>query len=251
MTEPNPLPPELIKVLRIAERVVVLTGAGVSAESGVTTFRDAQTGLCTNYRSEELASSEAYELHSKLVWDWYAWRRDLVTRAEPNAAHVTLLELEGLFPHFTLVTQNVDRLHQRAGSLSVTELHGSLFHYKCLRCDKPADVPEWRNRTDVPKCAYCGGPVRPDIVWFGESLPARNLALAQNAARHCDLFLSIGTSGVVYPAAGLPHLALEKGAFVVDINPNETELSGYVQCSLRGKASEVVPAIVAAASAGR
>ncbi len=251
MTGSNPtgdgaisLPAEIINAVRWAEHVVVLTGAGVSAESGVPTFRDAQTGLWATYKPEDLASVAAYRATPKLVWDWYAWRRELVTQAQPNAAHLALTAMQDIYTNFTLITQNVDGLHQRAGSHDVLELHGNLFRYKCLLCDQPATVDEWRHRSDVPACIHCGGAVRPDIVWFGEMLPSRPLAAAQFATRHCDLFLAIGTSSVVFPAAGLPLLAMEKGALVIEINPSETDLSDSAQFSIHDKAGAVLPALV-------
>ena len=165
---------ELAPILAQARRVVVLTGAGVSAESGVPTFRDALTGLWANYRPEELATPTAFAQNPKLVWDWYQWRRELVERAEPNAAHQALAELEDRVPKFTLITQNVDGLHQRAGSRNVFELHGNIRRVKCSAEGRV--VTEWAAGGDVPpRCPHCGANLRPDVVWFGETLPEKRL----------------------------------------------------------------------------
>ncbi len=239
------LPPELIEALRDARRVVALTGSGISAESGVPTFRDAQTGLWANYDPQELATPEAFARDPELVRQWYAWRRELVERARPNAGHAALAELERSVPEFSLVTQNVDGLHQQAGSADVVELHGNILRSRCpvenvtVEPGEAEDLP--------PLCPNCGSPLRPDVVWFGEALPAAGLEAASGAARSCDLFLSVGTSGLVYPAASLPYEALENGAIVAEVNPERTPLSPSARFSLRGRAGEVLPRLVSAA----
>ncbi|MBL0142143.1 MAG: NAD-dependent deacylase [Betaproteobacteria bacterium] len=226
--------------------VAVLTGAGISAESGIPTFRDALTGLWENFRPEELATPEAFEANPKRVWDWYAWRREKVREARPNAGHHALARLERRCRDhdvdFTLVTQNVDGLHREAGSLRVIELHGNIRRVKCFDRHHPAD--EWPEGDCVPKCPACGSLLRPDVVWFGEGLPPEALAAALAAARTCDVFLCVGTSTVVEPAASLPFMALEVGARVIEVNPQPTPLTRHVTVSLRGAAGEILPLLV-------
>ena len=239
------LPPALVSALRDAERVVALTGSGVSAESGVPTFRQAQTGLWANFDPQQLATPEAFARDPELVWNWYAWRRELVNRARPNPAHGALVEMERRLPSFTLVTQNVDGLHGRAGSENVLELHGNILRTRCS-FEGEAVEPE---ETDAapPPCPNCGAPLRPDVVWFGEALPREALEAASDAARDCDLFLSVGTSSLVYPAAALPYEALQSGAMLVEINPDETPLTPHAAYSLRGPAGSMLPGLVAGA----
>jgi NAD-dependent deacetylase len=238
--------PRLVRALRAARRVGVLTGAGISAESGIPTFRDAQTGLWSRFRPEELATADAFRRNPQLVWDWYAWRRGLVGGAAPNAGHRALVRLAERVPALTLVTQNVDGLHQRAGSADVIELHGNIHRSKCFDEDIViAEVPESSERP--PRCPRCGGPLRPDVVWFGESLPPRALERAEAAARECDLFLSVGTSAAVFPAAQLPLTALQAGAAVVEINKDPTPLTRMATYSLRGAAGAILPALLEAA----
>ena len=192
--------PELVSLLKVASRVTVLTGAGISQESGLPTFRDAQVGLWAQYQPEELATPEAFAKNPKLVWDWYALRREMAKTAQPNPGHYALAEMARQVPHFNLITQNVDSLHQRAGSVEVLELHGSLGRVRCAQCG--AATSAWKeSEGEVPRCAACGGLLRPDVVWFGESLPRAQLEAAVGAARGCQVFLSIGTSGLVQPAA--------------------------------------------------
>lgn len=238
------VPPTLIHRLREANRVTVMTGAGISAESGVPTFRDAQTGLWARYSPEDLATPQAFRRNPELVWRWYAWRRDLVSGAAPNPGHLALVELERRFPRFTLITQNVDGLHQRAGSRRVVELHGNLFRNKCLKEGIIVESRQDTGEVPPPRCPQCGTWLRPDVVWFGEMLPVGTLREAETAAENCDIFLSIGTSGLVYPAADLPFAALRNGATVVEINPQATSLSRLASFSLRGSAGELLPAMV-------
>ncbi len=242
----RPIPPELIDRLRRARRVAVLTGAGISAESGVPTFREAQTGLWARYNPEELATPDAFQRNPKLVWEWYSWRQQRVRQAEPNAGHCALVEMEQRIAEFTLITQNVDGLHRRAGSHQILELHGNLFRAKCFSEDRP--VESWPDSEEIPpRCPRCGGLLRPDVVWFGEMLPAATLRAAEHAAATAELFFSIGTSALVYPAADLPFAALNAGATVVEINPQPTPLSPHVTFSLNGAAGQILPALIAAA----
>lgn len=236
--------PDLIQTLRQARHIVVLTGAGISAESGVPTFRDAQTGLWARYSPEELATPQAFRRNPRLVWEWYAWRRELVSKAEPNPGHLALAELEAQRTpdacRFTLITQNVDGLHQRAGSRNVIELHGNLNRTKCF--DEGLIIASWPRTSEVPPpCPRCGGYLRPDVVWFGETLPPQALEAAMAAAQTCDVFLSIGTSALVHPAASLPYYALQTGAVVVEINPDTTPLTTSATYVLQGPAGQVLP----------
>ena len=236
------LPQDLISTLRSSSRTVVLTGSGISAESGVPTFREAQTGLWERFDPQELATPEAFERDPGLVWDWYAWRRKLVAQAAPNPGHLALAEMQDLGQHFTLVTQNVDGLHQQAGSRDVIELHGNLRRTRCSVED--VEVEECEDSGSPPVCPSCGAPLRPDVVWFGEMLPPGALDAASKAASDADLFLSVGTSSLVYPAAELPYEALESGATLVEINPGHTPLTPHADYALRGSAGNVLPRLI-------
>lgn len=236
------LPAALIAALSRAHHVCVLTGSGISAESGVPTFRDAQTGLWAKYDPQELATPDAFERDPALVWRWYRWRRELVAEAEPNAAHRALVKLAERVPKLSLITQNVDGLHQRAGSSGVVEFHGNIFEDRChaeRRVVEDAD-----HALDIPLCAACGGQLRPGVVWFGENIPAGALALADAAVTDCDVFLSIGTSALVWPAAGLAEQAHAGGATVVEINLDLTPLSSRADYCLTGKAGSILPELV-------
>ena len=238
--------PDLINLLRAARQVAVLTGAGISAESDIPTFREAQTGLWSKYDPQELATPEAFQKNPKLVWEWYAWRRELVAKAKPNAGHVALAELARRIPQFTLITQNVDNLHQDAGSQNVIELHGNIRRTKCSL--EGVIVVTWVDTGEVPpRCPHCGARLRPDVVWFGEPLPAEALNAAIEAATTCDLFFSIGTSGLVEPAASLARVALQHRAAVIEINPTATPLSAAATFILHAPAGEVLPQLVRAA----
>lgn len=231
--------------LEHATSVAVLTGAGISAESGIPTFRDALTGLWSKFRPEELATPQAFASDPQRVWDWYAERRKAVAEAKPNAGHRALAEIErrcqGRGVDFTLVTQNIDGLHHAAGSARVIELHGNIRRVKCF--DRGHAVDSWPESGGVPACPQCGSLLRPDVVWFGEMLPAGGLAGAFAAARTCDVFLCVGTSALVEPAASLPYLALESGARVIEVNP-DPGLAGMATETLRGAAGEVLPLLV-------
>jgi NAD-dependent deacetylase len=241
------IPAALIGRLRRARSVVVLTGAGISAESGVPTFRDAQTGLWAQFDPLELATPGAFWRNAKLVWDWYAWRRELVAKAQPNPGHHALVTLEKRVPQFVLITQNVDGLHQAAGNAAPIELHGNIRRVKCSRDGTP--VREWDDSSprEAPRCSACGAFLRPDVVWFEETLPDEALAQGEHAARDCEVMLVVGTAAEVYPAAMLPAYAHHHGATVVEVNPKPTRLSERVDFSLRGPAGIVLPALVSAA----
>ncbi len=236
------IPPDVRDALRSVHRLVAFTGAGISAESGIPTFREAQTGLWARFKPEELATPEAFADAPERVWEWYAWRRGLVQAAEPNPGHHALVEMQNLVNAFTLITQNVDGLHARAGSHDVIELHGNIERTRCSREGKRVD--SWEEGPVPPRCPDCGAHLRPDVVWYGEPLPLPALSQADVAASQCDVFLAIGTSAIVYPAASLPLVALQAGALVVEVNPEETELSarsGVVR--IAGSAARVLPAL--------
>jgi len=240
------IPAQLIETLRRAHHVVVLTGAGISAESGIPTFREAQTGLWAQYDPQELATPTAFQKNPHLVWQWYAWRRELAAQAKPNPGHFALAEMEQHIPQFTLITQNVDGLHARAGSQAIIELHGNISRIKCF--DNDHEVTNWSDTEEVPpRCPRCDSLLRPDVVWFGESLPYRALQTAVSAAANCDLFFSIGTSSLVQPAASIPVTALEHRVPTVEINPQRTPLTPYMTTVLPGPAGEVLPQLTAAA----
>jgi NAD-dependent deacetylase len=240
------IPPHIAALVRSATDIAVLTGSGVSAESGIPTFRDALTGLWENYRPEELATVAGFRRDPQLVWSWYRMRRLAIAAALPNPGHHALARLARLVPRLTLTTQNVDGLHQRAGSEDVIELHGNIGRVQCADCSRPVDpCPEVES---VPSCPVCGGLLRPDVVWFGEFLPPIAMDRAQTAAESCDLFLSIGTSNLVEPAASLPWIAARHGSPVVVVNTSdEGQRTGPTIHHLLGRAGDVLPALVAAA----
>jgi len=235
------IPAGAVEALRQSRHVLVLTGSGASAESGVPTFRDAQSGLWAQYDPLELATPDAFVKDPALVWRWYRWRRELVSGVEPNAGHFALAELEGLVNRLTLVTQNVDGLHQKAGSSDVVEFHGSLFATRCFVEGTASDDDDG---SATPRCGICGGHLRPGVVWFGESIPETELQTAATAAIDCDVFLSIGTSSLVWPAAGLAEAAARSGATVIEINTDPTPLSAESHFVIQGKSGEVLPELV-------
>lgn len=240
----HPFDSEVIARLSRARSVVVSTGAGVSAESGVTTFRDAQTGLWAKYDPQTLASPEGFSRDPDLVWGWYMYRRKLINETHPNPGHHALVELEKLYPEFLLITQNVDGFHRQAGSQNVVEVHGNIHRTKCFR--EGTIVAEWDEAGDqAPRCPQCGAFLRPDVVWFGEMLPVDALNRAEQALLSCDVFITVGTSGVVYPIAALPQLAKNNGAFVIEVNLERTPISGIADASFYGKSGEILPALVA------
>lgn len=228
--------------LAAARSITVLTGAGISADSGVPTFRGAD-GLWRNYRAEDLATPEAFARDPRLVWEWYNWRRELIATKQPNEAHQTLVELERRCQNFWLITQNVDGLHRDAGSQKLSEIHGNIWMVRCTECSRvvenravPIDI--------LPLCHHCRGLLRPHIVWFGESLAEEDLGHSYAALRSCSLCLIVGTSGLVYPAAGFASVAKESGAFVAEINLDPTPQSALVDVSLQGRAKEIVPLLL-------
>lgn len=255
------IPEKLIATITGSRRILVVTGAGMSAESGVPTFRDAQTGMWEKYDPAELATPEAFRKNPTLVWQWYQWRRHKVAEALPNPGHRALADWErasdkpGLHSvadtqqdaWFQLVTQNVDGLHQQAGSRNVIELHGNLLEARCFSdCHEATAIAASGGDEPPPRCPHCDDWMRPNVVWFGEALPQAALEIASHAAAHCDVFLSIGTSSLVYPAAALAETALRHGAAVIEVNTRETPLSEHATWSLRGPAGEALPTLVAA-----
>lgn len=231
---------EARRIIARARSIAVLTGAGISAESGIPTFRGAG-GLWRNYRAEELATQQAFDRDPRLVWDWYCWRRGMIAKAEPNAGHTALAELERRCPQFTLITQNVDGLHDRAGSRRPLKVHGDIWISRCSGC-----AYQRQDRTEsyeeLPRCPDCGALLRPGVVWFGESLPRIVWDEAERAVHRCDVFLVVGTSAQVYPAAGLVNLA--NRATTIDINLDQTPISNAAQITLCGKAGEILPGVI-------
>lgn len=237
------IPENLIKRLHGAQIVVIFTGAGVSAESGVATFRDPD-GLWAKFNPAELASVDGFMSNPKLVWEWYQYRVGIVNSVKPNAGHFAIAEMQKILPKVHVVTQNVDRLHHLAGAENVVELHGNITTNRCFDCSKP-----FNGKTDLPKgqlpaCESCGGLIRPNVVWFGEMLPQDAIERAEILSSSCDVFFSIGTSAEVYPAANLPHYAKQSGALVVEVNPNHTVLSDYVDIKIPEKSAVAMPKIV-------
>ncbi|MCX7177927.1 MAG: NAD-dependent deacylase [Proteobacteria bacterium] len=248
------MPAALCSALVAASHVVVFTGAGVSAESGIPTFRDALTGLWENFDAEKLATPAAFRRDPALVWGWYEWRRQAAMQALPNPAHLAIARLAAFVPRLTVITQNVDDLHERAGSTDVIHLHGSFFKPRCFECARPhvfgpgrPNEPEGGRSLEPPRCVRCGERIRPGVVWFGESLPDEEFRLALQAARECDVVFSIGTSALVYPAAGLPVEAARRGAVVVQVNPTATSLDEIATFNLRGAAGAWMDRVVGAA----
>lgn len=237
-------------ILGRARRVVTLTGAGVSAESGVSTFRDPQSGFWSKYDPERLASVSGFREDPGLVWRWYMERLyESTVAAKPNPGHSALAQLEQLVTKFTLITQNVDNLHEQAGSKNVVHLHGNINSFFCILCDRDHVLQEADRTSEMPPtCIHCGGLVRPGVVWFGEQLPSHAVNTAWDVAQRCDAMLVIGTSGIVYPAAHLPHLARENGAVVVDVNTELTEISRMADLFLQGPSGVVLPQLVKAIS---
>ena len=238
------LPDPVRERVQSADRVVVFSGAGVSRESGLDTFRGAG-GLWETMRPEELATPEAFQADPAKVWRWYAWRYRRASEAAPNPAHYAIARMETIFPSMTCVTQNVDGLHQRAGSRHLLELHGTITRAFCNRGGEVRDMGEaLAESAEEPPVCSCGGKFRPAVVWFGESLPEEVLVRAYEEATFCDLFLSVGTSGTVYPAAGLIELAHQAGACFIEVNPEPTPFSRLADLRLAAPAGEVLPALV-------
>jgi NAD-dependent deacetylase len=232
----------LIAAFDASKKIVVLTGAGISAESGIPTFRG-EDGLWRRYRAEELATPAAFEADPQLVWEWYDWRRGIIGKAEPNPGHLAIAEMERLFPHFALITQNVDGLHRRAGNSKVIEIHGNLWQLRCVRDGRVRE--DYRSPLPViPPLCECGALLRPHVVWFGESLDQGDLSRAYALIEECDLLLVVGTSAVVQPVASFPFMAKQAGAMVIEINKDSTSLSSAADESVQGKAGEILPALL-------
>jgi NAD-dependent deacetylase len=230
------------RTLAAASHVVVTTGAGMSKESGIPTFRDAPSALWANYNPEDLATPEGFLRNPELVWRWYAERREMIARCAPHAGHFALARLEALFDEFTLLTQNIDNLHRAAGSTAPVELHGNIFRFKCF--DRGHPVAELPGGDRIPPRCHCGSMIRPDVVWFGEILSQDDLARAYEALALCDVILVVGTSGIVYPAAGFPAIARQAGARVVEVNPEVTPITAGADVFVRSGARDALPAIV-------
>lgn len=226
---------ELSDIVSKDRRCVVLTGSGVSAESGIPTFRG-EKGLWKQYRPEELATADAFQRDPQLVWEWYNWRRGIIGKAQPNEAHHVIAAMESFFSDFALVTQNIDGLHQKAGSKNVLELHGNIWKNKCFVCGKKFGEIE----SVEPERCECGGFIRPDVIWFGESLDREILSAAFQKASGTDLCFVVGTSGVVQPAASIPFIAKENGGYVIEINLERTPISSIADFFVAGKAAETM-----------
>jgi len=230
--------------LASAQAVTILTGAGISADSGVPTFRGTD-GLWRNFRAEDLATPEAFERDPRLVWEWYNWRRELIATKRPNSAHLAIASSESRIGNFWLITQNVDGLHRAAGSTRLSEIHGNIWMVRCTECGAVTEnhlIP----LPLLPHCGRCGGLLRPHIVWFGESLRKEDLARCAKQLQACEVLLVIGTSGVVYPAAGFASIAKEAGACVIEVNLDQTPQSELVDIALRGRAKDLVPLLLQA-----
>lgn len=233
---------KLLERLEDAKSIVFFTGAGISAESGIDTFRG-KGGLWTKLKPEELANFDAFMRNPNMVWEWYQYRRKIIDETKPNAAHLTIAEMEKYFDNVVVVTQNVDNLHGRAGSKTIYELHGNIERNYCIKCETFYSSKDFSYEGKGPHCK-CGGLIRPDIVWFGEMLPQDVFSSAEKAANECDIIFVVGTSAVVYPAAYIPIDAKRSGAYLVEINLERTELSHMADESYFGKAGEVLPILL-------
>lgn len=228
-----------VGLLAAAKRIVVTTGAGMSSESGIPTFRDAPGAIWANYNPEDLATPEGFQRDPDLVWRWYAERRNMIAQASPHAGHTALFRLEKIYDDFVLLTQNIDNLHRRAGSQRLIELHGNIFRFKCFDVHHAAEHVD-PNATSPPRC-HCGSLIRPDVVWFGEMLDAHDIDRAFAAIGACDVLIVVGTSGLVYPAAGFPDAARAAGARIVEINPERTPISALADAFLGFGAAKALP----------
>lgn len=231
---------KLARKIMNCKRVAALTGAGISAESGVPTFRGKE-GLWGKFRPEELATMDAFMANPQIVWEWYNWRRKLLSEVKPNEGHYALCSLADRFEHFALITQNVDGLHRQAGSTDILELHGNIRRNKCMDCASPFTGSDEINPEEIPVCLKCGGKIRPDVVWFGEMLDEEIIQKAFEEAESADLFFSIGTSAVVHPAASLPSTAKRHGAILVEINMEPTPLTDLADFHFPVKSGEFLP----------
>lgn len=234
---------DLLDIMTNCRKCAVLTGAGISAESNVPTFRGKE-GLWGKFRPEELATMDAFMKNPKIVWEWYQWRRELIGKVQPNPGHYALVEMESVFPEFMLITQNVDGLHRMAGSTAPLEVHGNICANKCLKCNAPAPDDIEIDPDNIPVCDKCGGQLRPDVVWFGEMLNEQIIGAAFAAAEAADLFFSVGTSAVVHPAASLPLVARRAGATLVEINPERTPLTDLADFYFAEPSGECLPRLL-------
>jgi len=234
--------PGLIEALKKAQKVAVLTGAGVSAESGVHTFRG-ENGIWKKFKPEELANFDAFMKNPDMVWEWYTYRKQLMSKVKPNSGHFALAKMEEFFPEFTLITQNIDNLHREAGSKNILEVHGNIRRNFCIECKKFYTDEDLNLGKNVPKCS-CGGMIRPDVVWFGEMLPQDVLNAAFYASENCDVFFSIGTSAVVYPAAMLPIAAVRANALLIEVNPETTPLTPSTHHYFNSPSGEILPRLL-------
>ncbi|MEZ4767572.1 MAG: NAD-dependent deacylase [Caldilineales bacterium] len=245
----QPLIRQAASLLADARRLVVLTGAGMSKESGIPTFREAQDGLWARYDPQQLATPQGFRANPALVWDWYQYRLGLVERAEPNPGHLAVAALEDRLPGVVVITQNVDGLHGRAGSRDVLELHGSIRRFKCLRGHGGLSMDDLAGQPDSPpRCPRpgCGALMRPDVVWFGEQLDSGVIQRAFVESEACDVMLIVGTSGVVHPAASLPYQARNRRARIIEVNPTRSELTDLAHVFLQGPAGQVLPTVLSA-----
>jgi NAD-dependent deacetylase len=233
----------LLSLLARAGYVVAFTGAGVSAESGVPTFRGTE-GIWAKFKPEELANMNAFLKNPALVWEWYVHRKRIIAGIEPNPGHYALVRMEQMFKRFAVITQNIDNLHRRAGSKTVHELHGNIERNYCMKCARQFSNEEVLRAAGVPVCTECGGMIRPDVVWFGEMLPEEEWEASVRASAAADVFFSIGTSAVVYPAASLPLTAKQQGAYLVEVNPEPTPLTDRADEFLKGASGVILPALV-------
>ncbi|NOX64360.1 MAG: NAD-dependent deacylase [Chlorobi bacterium] len=236
-------PTELIEKLKSAKSVLFFTGAGISAESGIDTFRG-KGGLWNKMKPQELASFDGFMSNPNLVWEWYQYRRKILKGTGPNPGHLSIAEFEKYIDTVTVVTQNVDNLHFRAGSSHILELHGNIERNYCIDCKTYYGMDDFLDVDEAPKCSKCGGMIRPDVVWFGENLPQNIFAEAEEIAKQSDICFVVGTSAVVYPAAYIPKSAKEGGSYVVEINIEPTEITNSVDCSLTGKSGEILPKLL-------
>ena len=246
----EPLIQQAADLIRSSTQIAVLTGAGVSKESGVPTFRDAVDGLWAKYDPQQLATPQAFRANSKLVWDWYTFRREMMGDAQPNSGHFALAELEKRYPTMEIITQNIDDLHEQAGSKNMIHLHGNIAQNKCFEnCQgNPTLIDittlEWEEDAGPPPCPYCGAWVRPNVVWFHEMLPEGQLEAAMLASENCDVMLVIGTSGLVSPASYLPSRAQETGAKIIEFNPDYSMITRIADIKLKGPSGEMLPRVV-------
>jgi NAD-dependent deacetylase len=234
---------DFLQRLNRSKSLVFFTGAGISAESGIPTFRG-KDGIWNKLKPEELASFDAFMRNPEMVWEWYQYRRKIISETQPNPGHLTIAEFSKHFENVSVITQNVDNLHRRAGSKDVYELHGNIEINYCIECGEPYNDPIDYSNKELIKCGSCGGYIRPGVVWYGEMLPQKIFAQSGRIASQCDMCFIVGTSAVVYPAASIPLSAKQGGAFLVEINTDKTDISNIVDYSMMGKSGEILPVIL-------